>query len=125
MQPPAELIKRGIGTLPTMGDGRQSGTAASPSILNISPESALGGNFALLETGDDVRIDLNKCEVNLLVEEQELEKRRAKYAQPKLEHHTPWQEIYRSCVGQLSTGGCLELATKYRNVGDVIPRRNH
>ena len=125
MQPPAELIKRGIGTLPTMGDGRQSGTAASPSILNISPESALGGNFALLETGDDVRIDLNKCEVNLLVEEQELEKRRAKYAQPKLEHQTPWQEIYRSCVGQLSTGGCLELATKYRNVGDVIPRRNH
>ena len=125
MQPPAELIKRGIGTLPTMGDGRQSGTAASPSILNISPESALGGNFALLETGDDVRIDLNKCEVNLLVEEQELEKRRAKYAQPKLEHQTPWQEIYRSCVGQLSTGGCLELATKYQNVGDVIPRRNH
>ena len=125
MQPPAELIKRGIGTLPTMGDGRQSGTAASPSILNISPESALGGNFALLETGDDVRIDLNKCEVNLLVEEQELEKRRAKYAQPKLEHQTPWQEIYRSCVGQLSTGGCLELATKYRNVGDVVPRRNH
>ncbi len=125
MQPPAELIKRGIGTLPTMGDGRQSGTAASPSILNISPESALGGNFALLETGDDVRIDLNKCEVNLLVEEQELEKRRAKYAQPKLEHQTPWQEIYRSCVGQLSTGGCLELATKYRNVGYVIPRRNH
>ena len=125
MQPPAELIKRGIETLPTMGDGRQSGTAASPSILNISPESALGGNFALLETGDDVRIDLNKCEVNLLVEEQELDKRRAKYAQPKLKHQTPWQEIYRSCVGQLSTGGCLELATKYRNVGDVIPRRNH
>ena len=125
MQPPAELIKAGIGTLPTMGDGRQSGTAASPSILNISPESAIGGNFALLETGDDVRIDLNKCEVNLLVEEQVLEKRRSKYAQPKLEHQTPWQEIYRSCVGQLSTGGCLELATKYRNVGDIIPRRNH
>ncbi len=125
MQPPAELIKAGVGTLPTMGDGRQSGTAASPSILNISPESAIGGNFALLETGDDVRIDLNKCEVNLLVEEQVLEKRRSKYAQPKLEHQTPWQEIYRSCVGQLSTGGCLELATKYRNVGDIIPRRNH
>ncbi len=125
MQPPAELIKAGIDTLPTMGDGRQSGTAASPSILNISPESAIGSNFALLETGDDVRIDLNKCEVDLLVEEQVLEKRRGKYAQPKLEHQTPWQEIYRSCVGQLSTGGCLELATKYRNVGDVIPRRNH
>ena len=125
MQPPAELIKAGIGTLPTMGDGRQSGTAASPSILNISPEAAIGGNFALLETGDDVRIDLNKCEVNLLVEEQVLDKRRSKYAQPKLEHQTPWQEIYRSCVGQLSTGGCLELATKYRNVGDIIPRRNH
>ena len=125
MQPPAELIKAGIGTLPTMGDGRQSGTAASPSILNISPESAIGGNFALLETGDTVTVDLNKCEVNLLVDQEELEKRRSTYVQPKLEHQTPWQEIYRSCVGQLSTGGCLELATKYGNVGDIIPRRNH
>ena len=125
MQPPAELIKAGIGTLPTMGDGRQSGTAASPSILNISPESAIGGNFALLETGDNVTVDLNKCEVNLLVNQEELEKRRSAYVQPKLEDQTPWQEIYRSCVGQLSTGGCLELATKYHNVGDVIPRRNH
>ncbi len=125
MQPPAELIKAGIGTLPTMGDGRQSGTAASPSILNISPESAIGSNFALLETGDNVTVDLNKCEVNLLVNQEELEKRRSAYVQPKLEHQTPWQEIYRSCVGQLSTGGCLELATKYHNVGDIIPRRNH
>ena len=125
MQPPAELIKAGIGTLPTMGDGRQSGTSASPSILNISPESAIGGNFALLETGDNVTVDLNKCEVNLLVDQEVLEKRRSTYVQPKLEHQTPWQEIYRSCVGQLSTGGCLELATKYGNVGDVIPRRNH
>lgn len=125
MQPPAELIKAGIGTLPTMGDGRQSGTAASPSILNISPESAIGGNFALLETGDNVTVDLNKCEVNLLVNQEELEKRRSAYVRPKLEDQTPWQEIYRSCVGQLSTGGCLELATKYNNVGDIIPRRNH
>lgn len=125
MQPPAEMIRGGIGTLPTMGDGRQSGTAASPSILNISPESAIGGNLALLKTGDEVRVDLNNCRVELLVCDEELEKRRKEYVPPKLNHQTPWQEMYRSCVGQLSTGGCLELATKYRNVGDKIPRRNH
>ena len=125
MQPPADMIKRGVDTLPTMGDGRQSGTAASPSILNVSPESAVGGNLALLETGDEVCVDLNQCSVELMVDAEELERRRSAYVAPELEHQTPWQEIYRGCVGQLSTGGCLELATKYRKVGDVIPRRNH
>ena len=125
MQPPADMIKRGIDALPTMGDGRQSGTAASPSILNISPESSIGGNLALLETGDEVRVDLNTCQVNLLASDKELDRRREEYVPPELEHQTPWQEIYRGCVGQLSTGGCLELATKYRKVGNVIPRRNH
>ena len=125
MQPPAELIKKGVDTLPTMGDGRQSGTAASPSILNISPESAVGGNLALLETGDSIRVDLNTCSVELQVSDAELARRRAAYTQPKLEHQTPWQEIYRGCVGQLVSGGCLELATKYRGVGGCVPRRNH
>ena len=125
MQPPADMIKRGVDTLPTMGDGRQSGTAASPSILNVSPESAVGGNLALIETGDEVCVDLNQCSVELRVDAEELERRRSAYVAPELEHQTPWQEIYRGCVGQLSTGGCLELATKYRKVGDVIPRRNH
>ena len=125
MQPPANMIKRGVDTLPTMGDGRQSGTAASPSILNVSPESAVGGNLALIETGDEVCVDLNQCSVELMVDAEELERRRSAYVAPELEHQTPWQEIYRGCVGQLSTGGCLELATKYRKVGDVIPRRNH
>ncbi len=125
MQPPADMIKRGVDTLPTMGDGRQSGTAASPSILNVSPESAVGGNLALIETGDKVCVDLNQCSVELMVDVEELERRRSAYVAPELEHQTPWQEIYRGCVGQLSTGGCLELATKYRKVGDVIPRRNH
>ena len=125
MQPPAELIKKGVDTLPTMGDGRQSGTAASPSILNISPESAVGGNLALLETGDTIRVDLNTCSVELQVNDAELARRRAGYTPPKLDHQTPWQEIYRGCVGQLVTGGCLELATKYRGVGGCIPRRNH
>ena len=125
MQPPAELIKKGVDTLPTMGDGRQSGTAASPSILNISPESAVGGNLALLETGDSIRVDLNTCSVQLQVSDAELAGRRAAYTPPKLEHQTPWQEIYRGCVGQLVTGGCLELATKYRGLGDCVPRRNH
>ena len=125
MQPPAELIKKGVDTLPTMGDGRQSGTAASPSILNISPESAVGGNLALLETGDSIRVDLNTCSVQLQVSDAELARRRAAYTPPKLEHQTPWQEIYRGCVGQLVSGGCLELATKYRGVGGCVPRRNH
>ena len=125
MQPPADLIKKGVDTLPTMGDGRQSGTAASPSILNISPESATGGNLALLETGDSIRVDLNACSVQLQVSDAELARRRAAYTPPKLEHQTPWQEIYRGCVGQLVTGGCLELATKYRGVGGYVPRRNH
>ena len=125
MQPPAELIRQGIDTLPTMGDGRQSGTAASPSILNISPESAVGGNLALLETGDQVRVDLNACRVDLLVDDTELSRRREEYRPPVLQHQTPWQEIYRGCVGQLATGGCLELATRYRGVGGCIPRQNH
>ena len=125
MQPPDYLLKEGIRTLPTMGDGRQSGTSASPSILNIAPESAAGGNLALLETGDEVRVDLNECRVDLLVSDEELVRRRENFKPPEIRHQTPWQEIYRGCVGQLDTGGCLELATRYQNVGQDHPRHYH
>ena len=125
MQPPDALLKAGIDTLPTMGDGRQSGTAASPSILNIAPESLAGGNLALLETGDEVRVDLNVCRVDLLVTDEVLAKRRENYSPTELHHQTPWQEIYRGCVGQLDTGACIEFATKYRDVRGDIPRHYH
>jgi len=125
MQPPARLIKDGICTLPSMGDGRQSGTAASPSILNVSPEAAVGGNLALLETGDEIRVDLNKSRVDLLISNEELNQRREAYKPEDIQHQTPWQEIYREHVGQLATGGCLELATNYHCVSECIPRHNH
>ena len=125
MQPPDVLLKQGIHTLPTMGDGRQSGTSASPSILNITPESAAGGNLALLETDDKVRVDLNECCVELLVSNEALAKRRENYGPPELSHQTPWQEMYRGCVGQLDTGACIEFATKYRDVAGDYPRHYH
>jgi len=125
MQPPDGLLKQGIHTLPTMGDGRQSGTSASPSILNIAPESAVGGNLALLETGDEVRVDLNECRVELLVSDEALAKRGENYSPPELRHQTPWQEMYRGCVGQLDTGACIEFATKYRDVAGDHPRHYH
>ena len=125
MQPPAALIAQGVRELPTMGDGRQSGTSASPSVLNASPESAAGGNLALLETGDTVRIDLRSRTVNLLVGATELETRRANFTPPEVVHATPWQEMYRGCTGQLETGACIDFATSYRNVTEQIPRHNH
>jgi dihydroxyacid dehydratase/phosphogluconate dehydratase len=125
MQPPDYLLKQGVRTLPTMGDGRQSGTSASPSILNIAPESAAGGNIALLESDDKVKIDLNECRVDLLISDEELERRRKNFTPPEIRNQTPWQEIYRGCVGQLDTGGCLELATKYFDVGKDHPRHYH
>jgi len=127
MAPPAELVKRGVTSLPCMGDGRQSGTSASPSILNMSPESAAGGGLALMRTGDRVRVDLNARRVELLVDEAELGRRRTEEAPSVPASQTPWQEIYRQFVGQLSTGGCLEPATLYLKVietrGD--PRHSH
>jgi len=127
MAPPSHLIKRGIDSLPCMGDGRQSGTSASPSILNMSPEAAVGGGLALLQTGDRLRVDLNQRSVTLQVDEDELQRRRANLSVQVPESQTPWQEIYRKMVGQLSTGGCLEPATLYLKVietrGD--PRHSH
>ena len=125
MQPPAAMLKQGIRQLPTMGDGRQSGTSASPSLLNASPESAAGGNMALLETNDVVRVDLKNRTVMLLISDEELATRRQNYVEPEIVNETPWQEMYRGCVGQLSTGGCLDFATKYRNVSEKVPRHNH
>ena len=116
MQPPAALLKRGIDALPTMGDGRQSGTSGSPSILNVSPEAAVGGGLALLKTGDRIRIDLNTRKVDVLLPEGELETRRAAWRRPDLVNMTPWEEIYRSMVGQMGTGACLEPATLYLDI---------
>jgi dihydroxy-acid dehydratase len=125
MQPPDALIKRGITALPTLGDGRQSGTSDSPSILNASPESAAGGNLALLRTGDVVRVDLNTGRCDVLIPDEELEARR-KDAPPGIpKDQTPWQQIYRATVGQLHTGACMELALPYRGVGHDMPRHNH
>ncbi len=125
MQPSDELIRRGVMSLPCIGDGRQSGTSGSPSILNASPESAAGGNLALLRSGDRVTIDLNKARVDMLVSEEELAGRRAAYEPPAFDNQTPWQEIYRGHVGQLETGGVLESAVKYQRVRKVIPRHSH
>ena len=127
MQPPASLLKQGIDALPTMGDGRQSGTSGSPSILNVSPEAAVGGGLALLQTGDRIRIDLATNKVDVLLPEGELEARRAAWMPPKLVHKTPWEEIYRSMVGQQGSGACLEPATLYLNIIETRgeSRNNH
>jgi dihydroxy-acid dehydratase len=127
MAPPARLIQEGIDSLPCMGDGRQSGTSASPSILNMSPEAAVGGGLAWLRTGDRIRVDLNARTVTLAVDAQELEARRAQASFEITPAQTPWQEIFRGMTGQLSTGMCLEPATLYLKVveqrGD--PRHSH
>ncbi|MBM1221696.1 dihydroxy-acid dehydratase family protein [Ponticoccus sp. SC2-23] len=125
MQPPDALIKQGINHLPTVGDGRQSGTSESPSILNASPEAVVGGGLAFLRTGDRVRLDLNAATMNALVPDEEWEARKAAWTPPEIVSHTPWQEIYRRHVGQLAQGGCLELATAYQRVARTLPRDNH
>ena len=125
MQPPDRLIREGVLELPTLGDGRQSGTYGSPSILNVTPESAVGGGLALLKTGDILRTDLNQGTLDVLLDKSELRKRREKLKSLKIEHQTPWQEIYRDTVGQLSDGGIIELAAKYRKIRKTIPRHSH
>ena len=125
MQPPDDLIRNGIRELPTLGDGRQSGTSGSPSILNASPESAIGGGLALLQTGDTLKIDLNLGALDVLISDEELATRTASLENKFPEHQTPWQEIYRDTVGQLSTGGIIELATKYQKLRNIVPRHSH
>ena len=131
MRPPDYLIKKGISSLACIGDGRQSGTSGSPSILNASPEAAAGGNLAILKTGDRVRIDLNKGEADILISDEEIANRRAAleadggYKFPK--HQTPWQEIQRGIVGQLGEGAILKPAQKYQRIAQTegVPRDNH
>jgi len=125
MQPPDALLKQGINALPTLGDGRQSGTSDSPSILNASPESAAGGNLAWLRTGDMIRVDLNKGRCDVLISEEEFTERKKVTPPPVPRSQTPWQELYRATVGQLQSGACLELAVSYRGVGQDMPRHNH
>ena len=125
MLPPDRLVKMGVPELPCVGDGRQSGTSASPSILNCSPEAAVGGNLAILQTGDPVRIDLNTREVNMLIEDDEIQRRKDSLELKVLDSQTPWEEIYRSTVSQLSEGAVMEPAVKYQQVKKVIPRHSH
>ncbi|MFZ3582802.1 IlvD/Edd family dehydratase [Loktanella sp. DJP18] len=125
MQPPDALIRAGINHLPTVGDGRQSGTSESPSILNASPEAVVGGGLALLQTGDRVRLDLNESRLDALVDDAEWAQRRREWVEPVIHNQTPWQEIYRQHVGQLAQGGCLELATAYQRIVHDLPRDNH
>ena len=130
MQPPAALIKQGITSLPCIGDGRQSGTSGSPSILNASPEAADGGGLAVLQTGDRVRIDLNKGTADMLISPAELAERFAALKQSGGFHYpvsqTPWQEIQRAMVDQLANGMVLEPAVKYQRVAQkFVPRDNH
>lgn len=131
MRPPAYLIKKGVTALACIGDGRQSGTSGSPSILNASPEAAAGGNLAILRTGDRVRIDLNKGSADILISDEEIATRRADlesmggYKYPA--HQTPWQEIQRGIVDQLGDGGVLKPAVKYQRLAQTagLPRDNH
>jgi dihydroxy-acid dehydratase len=131
MRAPVQLIAQGIHVLPCIGDGRQSGTSGSPSILNASPEAAIGSGLAVLATGDRVRVDLRKGEVNVLLADGELEKRlkaleeAGGYAYPASQ--TPWQEMQRGTIGQMSTGAVLEPAVKYQRIAQTkgIPRHNH
>ena len=131
MRPPAYLIKKGVHSLACIGDGRQSGTSGSPSILNASPEAAAGGNLALLQTGDRVRVDLNKNTVNVLISDEELKSRRdalearGGYQYPKSQ--TPWQAMQRRTVGQMGSGACLEDAVEFQRLAQTmgLPRDNH
>jgi len=125
MQPSDELIKKGITELPCIGDGRQSGTSGSPSILNASPESATGGGLAWLKTGDIIVIDLNNYTANMLVSDEEIENRKKDGVPPYPESQTPWQEIQRKYVGELADGAVLENAVKFQKVKKVLPRDNH
>jgi dihydroxy-acid dehydratase len=130
MRPPAYLLKQGVEALPCVGDGRQSGTSGSPSILNASPEAAAGGGLALLKTGDRVRIDLNTCTANMLVPLDELAERaralEAAGGYPAPESQSPWQQYFREKVGRFDEGMILEGADKYQDISRrFMPRDNH
>ncbi|WP_292055160.1 MULTISPECIES: IlvD/Edd family dehydratase [unclassified Martelella] len=125
MQPPDHLIKKGITSLPTIGDGRQSGTADSPSILNASPESAAGGGLAFLRDGDTIRIDFNQGRCDTLVDDAEIERRKTEGLPKVPDDATPWQRLYRQTVTQLSDGGTIAGADEFRDIARRPPRHNH
>ena len=125
MQPPDHLLKRGITSLPTLGDGRQSGTADSPSILNAAPESAAGGGLSWLRDGDMIRVDLRQGQCNALVDAAEIARRKLLAPPPIPASATPWQQLYREKTGQLDGGGVLEFALQYRGIAATPPRHNH
>ena len=127
MQPPDYLLKKGITSLPCLGDGRQSGTSESPSILNVSPEAAAGGGLAIIKNNDLIKVDLNNKRVDLILDDSEIKSRfnELKFNYPS--NQTPWQELAREYTGQLGEGACLDLKEKYINVAESkgIPRDNH
>jgi xylonate dehydratase len=125
MQPPDALIRRGVMWLPTLGDGRQSGTSDSPSILNASPESAVGGGLSWLRTGDRIRIDVNSGRCDALVEDAEIARRKQEAPPPVPQSNTPWEELFRAHTSQLSEGATLEFALKYKQLSKKTPRHNH
>ena len=125
MQPPDALLQRGVTSLPTLGDGRQSGTSDSPSILNASPESAAGGGLLWLRTGDTIRIDLKTGRCDAIVADDEIARRRAEAPPPIPQSNTPWEELYREKTGQMQEGAVLEFAVKYRGTSNRTPRHNH
>ena len=129
MRAPSYLLKKGIHALPCIGDGRQSGTSGSPSILNASPEAADGGGLALVQTDDRIRIDLRKCTADMLVDEAELKARAEKLiggSIPVPDSQTPWQEIFRDLVQPFSEGMTLKGADKYQDIArNFMPRDNH
>ncbi|MFQ1700236.1 IlvD/Edd family dehydratase [Loktanella agnita] len=125
MQPPDALVKAGVTHLPTVGDGRQSGTSESPSILNASPESVVGGGLAYLQNGDQVKLDLNLRTLNAVVDRDEWQRRKDNWTPPELENQTPWEELYRNHVGQLADGGCFDFATKFHRLRNALPRDSH
>jgi dihydroxy-acid dehydratase len=127
MLPPDALVRAGTMELPCIGDGRQSGTSGSPSILNASPEAAIGGGLALLRTGDRIRIDLNKRSADILIPAEELAQRRRELKLPEFVSQTPWQSIFREHAGQLASGMVLENAVEYQRIAERfgVPRDNH
>ncbi|MBL4857762.1 MAG: dihydroxy-acid dehydratase family protein [Erythrobacter sp.] len=126
MQPPDAMIRDGRQWLPTLGDGRQSGTSDSPSILNVSPESAVGGGLSWLRNGDIIRVDLNEGSCNVLLDDEEIAKRRAEEQKQEIpQSSTPWEELFREKSGQLGQGGVMDFALKYRGTSKKLPRHNH
>jgi len=125
MQPPDALLQRGIESLPTLGDGRQSGTSDSPSILNASPESAVGGGLAYIRTGDRIRVDLNTGRCDMLISDAERSRREQQGLPAIPPSQTPWQALYRATVGQMASGACMEFALEFKDVAATLPRHNH